>query len=166
MIEYMHARVQVNNYNVHCRKFNWEGGDHVSLWNGAYNADKYSLFELNVQNKPTSIECNSSTGCLNLIATNFGRHERYCYWVKPSAPGQRWCKNISNDEVLIQSDPTSCPQTKREITKYIHWQQFLRRGITSHKSMLNTCDYWLKSNTDTTSLTCPGTAMVGTFNDA
>ena len=29
-------------------------------------------------------------------------------------------KKISNDQELIQSDPTSCPQTKREITKYIN----------------------------------------------
>ena len=35
-------------------------------------------------------------------------------------------KTISNDQELIQSDPTSCPQTKREITKYINWQQFTK----------------------------------------
>ena len=29
-------------------------------------------------------------------------------------------KKISNDQELIQSDPTSCPQTKREITKFIN----------------------------------------------
>ena len=35
-------------------------------------------------------------------------------------------KKISNDQELIQSDPISCPQTKREITKYINWQQFMK----------------------------------------
>ena len=29
-------------------------------------------------------------------------------------------KKISNDQELIQSDPTPCPQNKREITKYIN----------------------------------------------
>ena len=29
-------------------------------------------------------------------------------------------KKISNDQELIQSDPISCPQNKREITKYIN----------------------------------------------
>ena len=29
-------------------------------------------------------------------------------------------KKISYDQELIQSDHTSCPQTKREITKYIN----------------------------------------------
>ena len=29
-------------------------------------------------------------------------------------------KEISNDQELIQSDPTSCPQNQREITKYIN----------------------------------------------
>ena len=37
-----------------------------------------------------------------------------------------WSKKISNDQELIQSDPTSCPQSKREITKYINWQQFTK----------------------------------------
>ena len=32
-------------------------------------------------------------------------------------------KKISKDQELIKSDPISCPQTKREITKYINWQQ-------------------------------------------
>ena len=35
-------------------------------------------------------------------------------------------KNISNDQELIQSDPTSCPQNQKEITKYINWQQFTK----------------------------------------
>ena len=29
-------------------------------------------------------------------------------------------KKISNDQELIQSDPISCPQNQREITKYIN----------------------------------------------
>ena len=29
-------------------------------------------------------------------------------------------KKISNDQELIQSDPTSCLKTKREIAKYIN----------------------------------------------
>ena len=36
-------------------------------------------------------------------------------------------KKISNDQELIQSDPTSCPQNQREITKYKNWQQFTKR---------------------------------------
>ena len=35
-------------------------------------------------------------------------------------------KKISNDQELIQSDPISWPQTKREITKYINWRQFTK----------------------------------------
>ena len=37
-------------------------------------------------------------------------------------------KQISNDQELIQSDTTTCPQNQnlREITKYIHWQQFTK----------------------------------------
>ena len=35
-------------------------------------------------------------------------------------------KKISNDQELIQSDPTSCPQNQRETTKYINWQQFMK----------------------------------------
>ena len=35
-------------------------------------------------------------------------------------------KKISNDQELIQSDPTSCPQSQREITKYKNWQQFTK----------------------------------------
>ena len=33
-------------------------------------------------------------------------------------------KKVSNDQELIQSDPTSRLKTKREVTKYINWQQF------------------------------------------
>ena len=33
---------------------------------------------------------------------------------------------ISKNQELIQSDPTSCSQHKREITKYINWQQFTK----------------------------------------
>ena len=33
-------------------------------------------------------------------------------------------KKISNDQKLIQSIPTSSLKTKKEITKYINWQQF------------------------------------------
>ena len=33
---------------------------------------------------------------------------------------------ISNDQKLIQSDPTSCPQNQKEITKYINWRQFTK----------------------------------------
>ena len=36
------------------------------------------------------------------------------------------CKKISNDQELIQSDPSSSPKTKREITKYINWRQFTK----------------------------------------
>ena len=35
-------------------------------------------------------------------------------------------KKISNDQELIQSDPISCPQNQREITKYINWRQFTK----------------------------------------
>ena len=35
-------------------------------------------------------------------------------------------KKISNDQELIQSDPISGLKTKREITKYINWQQFTK----------------------------------------
>ena len=33
-------------------------------------------------------------------------------------------KKISNDQELIQSDSTSCPQNQKEITKYRNRQQF------------------------------------------
>ena len=35
-------------------------------------------------------------------------------------------KRISNDQKLIQSDPTSCPQNQRETTKYVNLQQFTK----------------------------------------
>ena len=35
-------------------------------------------------------------------------------------------EKISNDQELIQSDPISAHKTKREITKYINWQQFTK----------------------------------------
>ena len=35
-------------------------------------------------------------------------------------------KKISNDQELIQSDPISCPQNQKEITKYINWLQFTK----------------------------------------
>ena len=41
--------------------------------------DKFSLYNLNVQNKPTSSECNSSIGFFSLRVGNWGRHERYGY---------------------------------------------------------------------------------------
>ena len=35
---------------------------------------------------------------------------------------------MSNDQELIQSDPTSCPQNQKgnTVTKYINWQQFTK----------------------------------------
>ena len=105
MIEYVQTRVWVNNIttftaiNVH-----WEGGDHTSPLNGVHTTDKLSMFDLNVQNTPTSSEWNSVTVFFNLKTSNLGRHERYCYL--------------------------------------------------------------LKSDTDTSSLTCPGAAMVGIFDAA
>ena len=39
---------------------------------------------------------------------------------------QIWSKKISNNQELIQSDPTYCPKTKSEITKYINWQKFTK----------------------------------------
>ena len=33
-------------------------------------------------------------------------------------------KKMSNDQELIQSDSTSCPQNQTEIIKYVNWQQF------------------------------------------
>ena len=35
-------------------------------------------------------------------------------------------KKISNDQELIQSNPTSCPQNQKKITKYKNWQQFTK----------------------------------------
>ena len=35
-------------------------------------------------------------------------------------------KKISNNQELKQSDPISCFKIKREITKYINWQQFTK----------------------------------------
>ena len=35
-------------------------------------------------------------------------------------------KKISNDQKLIQSNPISCPQNQKEITKYINWRQFTK----------------------------------------
>ena len=39
----------------------WAGGDHTSPWNAVHAADKFSMFDLNVQNKPTSSKWNSVT---------------------------------------------------------------------------------------------------------
>ena len=74
------TRVWVNNIttftviNVHC-----EGVDHTAPWNDVHTADKFSTFDLNVQNKPTSSEWNSVTVFFYLRTSNLGRHERYCY---------------------------------------------------------------------------------------
>ena len=54
-----------------------EGEDHTSPWNEVHTADKFSVFDLNVQNKPTSSERNSVTVFFNLRTSNLGRHLRY-----------------------------------------------------------------------------------------
>ena len=40
-------------------------------------------------------------------------------------------KKISNDQELIQSDPISCPQNQKEITKYINWRENLSSGLAT-----------------------------------
>ena len=44
----------------------------------------------------------------------------------PGSQPRSQSKKISNYRELIQSDPISCPQTKREITKYINWREFTK----------------------------------------
>ena len=40
---------------------------------------KFSVFDLNIQNKPTCSECSFSICFFGLRASNLGRHERYGY---------------------------------------------------------------------------------------
>ena len=83
MIEYMQIRDWVNIIttftviNVH-----WEGGDHTSAWNGVHTTDKFSMFDLNVQNKPTSSEWYTVTIFFNLRTSKLERHERYGFLLK------------------------------------------------------------------------------------
>ena len=80
MIEYMHPRVRVNNFTMFT-VVNLIGrvGTMSLLEMESTIQINIVCFELNFQNKPISIECSSSTGFLNLRATNLGRHERYDY---------------------------------------------------------------------------------------
>ena len=64
----------------------------------------------------TSKQLQSLIGKLNFIFIS-----RLLNWLR-----EIQSKKISNDQELIQSDLTSCPKTKREITKYIDWQQFTK----------------------------------------
>ena len=70
MTEYMHARVRVNNFTMFTVVNLIGRVGTISLLEMESTMQINSLFELNVQNKPTSIECNSSTGFLNLRAIN------------------------------------------------------------------------------------------------
>ena len=81
MIEYVQTWVWVNNIarftviNVH-----WEGGDHSSPWNGIHTADKFSMFDLNVQNKPTSSETLSPFSLTWEIVTWEDMRGMVTYW--------------------------------------------------------------------------------------
>ena len=73
MIEYVQTRVWVNNITMFTViNVYWEGGDHTAPWNGIHTADKFSIFDLNVQNKPTSSEWNSVTVFFNMRTSNLG----------------------------------------------------------------------------------------------
>ena len=95
--------------SFYCRNFNLEDGDHVSYCNGVKNADKFISYILNVPNKPTSSENNSSTGFFSLGTSNLGSHERYGYCVKRNTDMPR----VSDGGYIL-------------------------RALTPHKYMLNT----------------------------
>ena len=100
-----HARQSVckNHFTLHTViNVNWEGDVHISSWNGASVADKFSYFSRNVQNKHKNSERNSVIGFINLKSNN--------------------------------------------------------------AEIYNRLSTWVTSNTDMTSLTCAGSAMVGIFN--
>lgn len=93
----------------------WEGGDQVSPFNGVCNADKLSLFYLNVQNKPTSRWVQLPALVSLSWKRVMGRHEGYDYWAK---------SNTDMTSVTCPSDGV-----------------YLRRGVTPHKLMLNTWNF-------------------------
>ena len=76
---------------------------HFNCRNGFYSADKFSLFELNVQNKLRSRECNSSTGFLiweRLIWEDMRGTDAEWKAIRTRqhwrAPGQRWRDSVSS----------------------------------------------------------------------
>ena len=116
MKEYVQRIVGVNNITTFTVKnVHWEGGDHTSPWNGVHTADKLRMFDLNVQNKPTSSEWNSVTVFFNLRKSNLGRHGRYGYWLK----------------------------SERDIIDVLRGSNggYLRYGITPYKFKLNTWNF-------------------------
>ena len=56
----------------------------------------------------------------NTVIEVFYEHRIRPSGFRPNVVHRLQSKKISNDEELIQSDPTSCLKTKREITKYIN----------------------------------------------
>ena len=124
---------------VHSHKFNWEDGDHVSHWNGAYNADQFGLYDLNVQNKPTCSECNSIIGFFSLRVSNLGAWEwviwedisgivaewkaiRTCHWC---APGQQWwVSSTRHNSTQIHAKYMKCSELKDSVQlpyKFHYW---------------------------------------------
>ena len=53
--------------------------NNLTMFTVVNSIDKFSLFNLNVQNKLTKSKSNSSIDFLNLRASSLGRHERYGY---------------------------------------------------------------------------------------
>ena len=83
---------------------------------------RYSIFILTFSGPSVGnrFALSPGVGGVREVASAIISHEQtQSNGVKPS-------KKISNDQELIQSDPTSCPQTKREITKYQNRQQFTK----------------------------------------
>ena len=72
MIEYMHARVRVSNFTMFTVVTLIERVGTMPL----LAMESTMQININVPNEPTSIVCNSSTGVINLRATNLVRHER------------------------------------------------------------------------------------------
>ena len=120
MIEYVQARVRVNNFTMFTVLNLIKRVGTMSLLEMESTMQINCLFDLNVQNKPINSESNSSIGLLNLRASSLGRHESYGCWVK----------TILHDVIDLPRDSNG---------------GYIWRGITPHKLMLNTRNFqWQK----------------------
>ena len=80
MTEYAQARVRVHNLTTFTVINYIERVGTTSLieMESTMQIIKFCLYDLNVQNKQMSGECNSSICFFSLRASNLGRLERYC----------------------------------------------------------------------------------------
>ena len=80
MVEYAQARVRVINLTLFT-VFNLIGGVGIMALIEMESTMQINLVCLNIQNKPTSSECNSCIGFFSLRANNLGRNFEVHIWL-------------------------------------------------------------------------------------